>query len=198
MFRRLLPSVDSIRQSRMLSCFGPRIQAPHLWRLTRHSVARGVAIGTFFGLLIPVAQIPVAALTAFFMRANMLVSAAATFVSNPLTFGPLYYGAYWLGTRLLGVPEPATDAEIAGRAASFLAWMEYWWDRFLTHGQPLLLGMLLMAVTASVVGYFATHVLWGVRVRARRRSLRARRVERARLKAQAQAQVQAQNAQVPA
>lgn len=196
MFRRLLPSVDSIRQSRMLSWLGPRIQEPHLWRLSRHSVARGVAIGSFFGLMIPIAQVPAAALAAFFMRGNLLVSTAATFITNPLTFGPLYYGAYWIGTRLLGVPEPATAAEIAGRATSFLSWMEYWWDRFLTHGQPLLLGMLLMAATASVVGYFATHVLWGVRVRARRRSLRARRIERARLKAKVREQ--AGNAQAPA
>jgi len=187
MFRRLLPSVDSIRQSRVLSFLGPRINEPHLWRLSRHSVARGVAIGAFFGLMIPIAQIPAAMIAAFFMRANLLVSSAATLITNPLTFGPLYYGAYWIGTRLLGVPEPATDAELAGRAASFASWMEYWWERFLTHGQPLLLGLVLMAVTASIVGYFSTHVVWGVRVRTRRRNtLRARRVQRLRERAQQQ------------
>lgn len=180
MWKQYLPSAESIRQSRFLSWLGPSIQQPYLWHPNRRAVARGVAIGAFFGLMIPVAQIPVAAVIAFFLRANLWVSATATLITNPLTFGPLYYFAYQIGVALLGVPEPATAEELAARATSVLEWFGYWWDRFLTHGQPLLLGLLLMAVCTSVTGYFVTQLLWRARVRIKRRSLRIRRARRLR------------------
>jgi uncharacterized protein (DUF2062 family) len=56
----------------------------------------------FFGLLIPVLQILFAALFAVFLRANLPIAAAATLVSNPLTYAPLYVAAYRVGTNLIG------------------------------------------------------------------------------------------------
>jgi len=178
MWKQYLPSAESIRRSRFVAWLGPGIQQPCLWHPSRRAVAKGVAIGAFFGLMVPVAQIPVAAAIAFFLRANLWVSATATFITNPLTFGPLYYFAYQIGVALLGVPEPATAEELAARATSVLEWLGYWFDRFLTHGQPLLLGLLLMAICTSVTGYFLTQLLWRVRVRIKRRSLRMRRARR--------------------
>ena len=67
----------------------------------------GVAVGVFFGLLLPVAQIPVSAAVAVLLRANLPMAVASTLVTNPVTFGPVYYGAYRLGKALLGASAPA-------------------------------------------------------------------------------------------
>src|SRR3546814_6720717 len=44
-FVRNMPTQESLRANRFLSPFANRILAPELWRLTRRSVPRGVALG---------------------------------------------------------------------------------------------------------------------------------------------------------
>src|SRR3546814_14331011 len=64
-----------------------RVLEPSLWRFTRRSVPRGVALGLLVGifLLIPGVQIAGAALLALPFRANIPLAAAMTFLSNPAT-----------------------------------------------------------------------------------------------------------------
>ena len=90
MLKSLLPTHDSIKKSRLLSWLGPRIHDPSLWHVNRRAVARGVAIGAFFGLMVPVAQIPAAAIASLLLRGNLWIAAVSTLVSNPFTYAPIY------------------------------------------------------------------------------------------------------------
>ena len=81
---------------------GPTLLHPQLWHLSRRGVALGVGLGIFFGFLIPLAQIPVAAVSATLLRANVPTAIASTLVTNPVTFAPIYVIAYKLGNKLLG------------------------------------------------------------------------------------------------
>lgn len=163
MLKRFLPTHDSIKNSRLLSWLGPRLHDPSLWHVNRRAVAKGVAIGAFFGLMIPVAQIPAAAVFSLLMRANLWIAAVSTLVSNPFTYAPLYYFAYRLGATLLGAPVASSEAveAQAGVAGSGLAEI---WEWIMGVGQPLMLGMLVMAVTGAVVGYVAARIFWRLRV----------------------------------
>jgi uncharacterized protein (DUF2062 family) len=178
--RRFLPTPEAIKGSRLLRWLGPRLHEPGLWRLSRRSVARGVAIGLFFGLLTPIAQIPVATMTAFFARANLWVSAVATLITNPLTFAPLYYLSYLIGTRLIGVPESIGEAGfIASLTNAFLpssgevdgigGWFSGIWGQLAGYGPPLFLGLAVLAVLASITGYVATMLIWRLAVVMKRR-----------------------------
>ena len=169
MFRRFLPSRDSIKEHRLLRWIGPRLHDPSLWRFNRHNVARAVAIGAFFGLMIPVAQIPAAVIASLSLRANLWIASVSTLVSNPLTYGPLYYFAYHLGARILGVaPQPElVDAPVA---ETFSHWLTQTWYWIGDIGQPLLLGMLLMAVTGAITGYCLTQTLWRYHILRKRRA----------------------------
>jgi hypothetical protein len=60
-FRRYLPEPHTLREHRMLRWIGPALHHPRLWHVNRRGIALGIAIGVFFGLLIPVLQIVVAA-----------------------------------------------------------------------------------------------------------------------------------------
>ena len=50
-FRRFLPDSDTVRASKYLAWCGSWLHHPNLWHLNRHSVAGGVAIGLFAGLV---------------------------------------------------------------------------------------------------------------------------------------------------
>lgn len=171
MLRRYAPSAESLRRSRWLQWLGPRAREPQAWRFDRRRVARGVAIGAFTAVLIPFGQIPLAAITALLLRASPLAAAMTTFVSNPLTFGPIYFAAYQLGAMLLqliGLRAVAPEVPPG-------EWLGTGWNIFLVHGQPLLLGALLLAAGTGAAGYFLTQIIWRRRVLARRAAGRAAR-----------------------
>ena len=58
---------------------GPILQHPRLWHVSRRGIALGVALGLFFGLLLPIAQIPMSAGVAVALRANVPAAVASTF-----------------------------------------------------------------------------------------------------------------------
>ncbi len=193
MLERFLPTRDAITQSRMLRWLGPRIHDPLLWHVNRRSVARGVAMGVFFGLMIPIAQIPAAAIASLLLRGNLWIAAVSTLVSNPLTYGPLYYFAYRLGAGVIvyyfayrlgagviGTRAPADltadDVEKPIRMIDSLAQA---WTWITGIGQPLLVGMLIMAITGAFIAYWGTQLVWRMRVTSKWRKLRNERRLRA-------------------
>lgn len=178
-FRRFMPDPNTLRHHRALQWMGPMLQHPRLWHVNRRGIALGLAIGIFFGLLIPVAQILFAAGAALLLRANIPAAVGSTLVTNPITFAPVYYAAYHLGAWMLGhanVPVAEVDLErVAARTATGLA---LWMDRLATVGAPLALGLLTLAVTLSVVMYFAVHWAWRMRIVRAWQRRRARRAAR--------------------
>ncbi len=180
MLERFLPTRDAITQSRMLRWLGPRIHDPLLWHVNRRSVARGVALGVFFGLMIPIAQIPAAAIASLMLRGNLWIAAVSTLVSNPLTYGPLYYFAYRLGAGVIGTRTPADlTADDVERPMRMIDSLAQAWTWITGIGQPLLLGMLIMAVTGAFIAYWGTQLVWRMRVTAKWRRLRHERRLRA-------------------
>lgn len=118
----------------------------------------GIAIGVFFGLLIPVAQIFCAALAALLLRANMAAAVGSTLITNPFTFAPVYYAAYHLGAWMLGMRATQRgEIELANAAAETATGLALWLDRLGSVGAPLALGLFTLAVSLSVVIYFAIH-----------------------------------------
>ena len=104
--------------------------------VNRRGIALGLAIGVFFGLLMPVAQILFAAVAALLLRVNIPAAVGSTLITNPITFAPVYYAAYHLGVWMLGtanVPVAEVDLDnVAARTSTGLAlWMDPWprWAR---------------------------------------------------------------------
>jgi len=110
--------------------------------------ARGLAAGVFcgcfpfFGLQI-VLSIGVASLA----RGNHLLAAAGTLVSNPITYVPLYWFNFVVGSRLLG-PLAGTDLDDVNRSNL--------WDQGWDVLQRLLLGSTLVGgLMALLLGLMA-------------------------------------------
>lgn len=185
---RWLPSRESLAANRLLGWIGPGLFDPRLWQARRRSIAAGSALGLFFGLLIPIAQIPASAAAAVFLRANVPAAVAGTFVTNPFTFGPIYYAAWWVGSLVLGDtstappdlalavagadPAPGLTALVAG------GWWEVMAAKLAGVGKPLMLGLTLFAVVAGLTAYVAVSVGWRLAVVGRRRRRRGQRSAR--------------------
>jgi uncharacterized protein (DUF2062 family) len=181
--RAWLPTSQSIRDNRWLRWMGPALHHPRLWHFSRKGIAMGLALGIFFGLLVPVAQMPLSAAAAVILRANLPMAVASTLVTNPVTFGPVYYGAYRVGKAVLGEPQ-LTEAQASGllERAQKTQQAEGWKDRLSgamrrlsTVGKPLVVGLAIVASLSGLAVYFIISAVWTLRVRwSRSRRLKAR------------------------
>jgi len=100
--QRWAPGKEFWAQHPRLKPYADKLSDPQLWRLQHEAVARGVAVGLFWGFAIPAAQLLVAAVHCVKWRANIPVAALMTMVTNPLTIGFWLWLAYQLGSRVLG------------------------------------------------------------------------------------------------
>lgn len=143
-----------------------------LWRFERAEVTRGVAIGLFFGVMTPVAQIVFATIAAIAVRANLLVAAASTLITNPVTFPFVYYGAFRIGVLVTGpsrelAEDVAESEEAASRALDVEDWFTTLADWTSSVGYPLLVGLFMLAVSLSLSGYLLTYAVWVIASRLR-------------------------------
>ena len=169
------PTPEQIRSGKLGRLFGPRLADRRLWTRRRRSVALGMAVGVFFGFLIPVLQIGAAALLAVLLRANLPVAAFATLVSNPLTYAPIAVLAYRTGAALLGERVDAAavqDLEVTG--AEQVVAPAHWLDSVEAIGLPLFTGLAVFAVVGALVAWLVVYVAWTLGVWLKRRQRRAR------------------------
>lgn len=176
-FRRWLPGNHAVRKNRLLARLGPAFHHPRLWHINRQGIALGAAIGGFFGLLVPFGQIPIAAVVAVLMRANLAATVVGTFVTNPFTFAPIYYLAYRIGVRMTGAePMSAAVSSLSSVEPQGIAeWATQWWQQAQSLGKPLFAGLFVLACLFALVSYFSIDWLWraiAVRSWKRRAALR--------------------------
>ena len=176
-FKRYMPSVDRVRDLKVLGVFGDALFHPSLWHLNRRSAAGGVATGLFCGLIPGPLQMIGAGVVAVAFRVNLPVALLTTLYTNPLTIVPLYLLAYQLGALALGAaggdtPSPPPDWAWSAPLASARA-VSQW---MVGLGAPLALGVFLLAVVLALIGYVVVRVAWSIYLR---RAWMARRRQRA-------------------
>ena len=177
-FRRWLPSHEAMQRNRWLSRFA-HLQHPNLWHLNRHSVAAGVGIGLFAGLLPPPFQMLSAALIAIAVHGNLPVAVLTTLYTNPLTFGPLYVLAYFVGKTITG-ENGGLVAPPDFAWSNIGPWMEALWQWTVSLGKPLVIGVVTLSVLFGALGWVTVHLGWRVYVRTawKRRCARRRAASR--------------------
>ncbi len=119
----------------------------------RRSVSGGVALGVFIGLLPVLGQTPLAIFGALLLRVNLPLAAVAVWISNPITFVPIFYFAYRLGAMLLNIPVESMPPEFT------LAWIS---EEIALRWRPLAYGSLLLAVSGASMTYLAVSTTWHI------------------------------------
>lgn len=158
--RRNSPRREELLESRWLKPFAHRIGHSELWRFTRRSVPRGVALGLFVGifLLIPGVQIIGVALLALPCRANIPLGAAMTFLSNPATTPFIIAFSVYVGNVTFGLhADVSTFDKLLAAGASLSEWAAW----FFSDAAPAFLaGLFIVSLVSAVVGYVLSSVIW--------------------------------------
>src|SRR5919112_101081 len=153
------PSRHEVQNSALLKPFGPRIRHSELWRFTRRSVPRGVAIGLFVGifLMVPGLQIVGAALVCMALRGNVGIAAAMTFLSNPATTPFFLVAAMNIGNRLGFHADLTTFQVLATTHASIGRWITWLWS---DAAPAMVTGLVIIAAIFAFAGYWVSLVAW--------------------------------------
>ncbi|MDJ0633475.1 MAG: DUF2062 domain-containing protein [Xenococcaceae cyanobacterium MO_188.B29] len=122
-------------------------------------LSRGLAVGVFagffpfFGL-----QTFIGILLATLFRGSKVAAAAGTWISNPLTYLPIYIFNYKVGRLLLGVKsQPVSQLDLQ----SFAEFKELGFTFAIT----LIFGCFVVGLTAGIIAYFAS--LYFLKLRAK-------------------------------
>lgn len=144
------------------------------------SIARGSALGTWVAFTPTVGfQMFLVTVLALPLRANIPISIALVWVSNPVTVIPMYYSYYWLGTVVLGmetlgyraIGASFTEAIVAMGSQEVLRGLGVLGAEVLW---PLAVGSVIIATVLAIPAYQV-----GLRLAARRRARMLREQARA-------------------
>ncbi len=149
--RRWLPDPHKIVESRAIRWMGPILRDPNLFHINRISISASFFIGLFCAFLPIPGQTIVAAMLALLFRTNLPVAISLIWVSNPLTFPPIFLFSYKIGVWLLNQEAIPFTIQLS-------------WDWAVAQGEaiwlPLLTGSLLCGLISGGIGYVVIHRLW--------------------------------------
>lgn len=154
----LIPRQHHLNGTIFHRVIGDRLFDPRLWKPTNKSVSTGFAIGIFIALTPTIGvQIPLIIIVALFLRVNIPVALAASWVTNPLTAPVIYSLQYKLGLWLSGAPD---SNELAGFTGMLRIFFRY--------AIPLWVGSLVSATGSSVAAYAGISTVWWLANKLRR------------------------------
>ena len=153
---RNAPKREDMARNRWTRPFANRSD---LWRFTRRSVPRGVAVGLLVGifLMIPGLQIIGAALLSLPLRANVPIAAAMTFLSNPATTPFLLVMSIVVGNALGFQADINSFYALYERSAGVGEWMRW---LFSDAAPALVSGLFIIAAGSALVGYVIAVFGW--------------------------------------
>lgn len=150
-FKKYMPDPNKIYNMKGLGWLGKWLGNPALWHIHRHSLAKAFFIGMFW-MPIPMPwQMIAAALTAIRLRANLPLSVALVWISNPLTMPPIFYFNYQVGAWILG--EHVQQFEWSSDPEKLLQLIEH-------IGVPLYVGSVVVGLVLGTVSSVAVICFW--------------------------------------
>jgi uncharacterized protein (DUF2062 family) len=164
--KRFLPTPGKLRKIKSLRILGEWIYEPNLWHINRFSASSAFFVGLFVAFIPLPSQMAIACLLSVWLRCNLPLAVALSWVTNPLTMGPIFWFAYKLGALVMGEPTHVEQFSISWE------WLQ---TGLVAIWQPFLLGCLLCAFFFGSLGYFVIQVLWRWQVVQRWEARRERR-----------------------
>jgi hypothetical protein len=148
---RFIPNREKISAIKALEFLGDKLHRPNLWHMNRRSVSLAFAVGLWAMYTPPLPwQMAIAAVLAIYFNANLPISVALVWITNPVTWLPMYYAAYKVGALALG--QGSFQFEEFSQLFSI--------EKALQLGTPLLLGCFILMNTGAVLGYLGVQYVW--------------------------------------
>lgn len=166
--KKWLPSSESMHRNKSLRwLFSWFHEHPYLFSLNRRTVAKGVAAGLLVAFIPLPGQIFLAGVLAFVFHANLPIAVVSTLITNPLTFVPITYMIYQVGTYIT----QSNDMNSIIKIDTFefhwynfrLIWQEI--GAFVSLlGKNYLVGLAFVSLGASLIGYFLINIIWKISI----------------------------------
>ncbi|MBD8526376.1 DUF2062 domain-containing protein [Pseudomarimonas arenosa] len=157
---RPLPRRANVRRYPVVKWFAEAARKrPFLWSLKRENVLPALYLGSIVSLW-PLYgfQLVVAVFVALYARANLTITVALQFITNPLTLIPIYGFTYWVGRKVMGWM--GVDTEFPSKL-SFENMAEAGWDVL----AALFLGGLVVGLGVALICDVSWRLLsWEARV----------------------------------
>lgn len=155
--QKRMPTRAGLERNKFLKPIAHRFLHSELWRFTRRSVPRGVALGMLAAFLVPVGQIFAAVFLALPVRANVPIAAITTFITNPLTYPFWIAAANQAGRFVLQF-----DAMTAGQPINTQMQSEFgqWLTWLVREAGVTAFGFLLFAIFFAATGYLISSLGW--------------------------------------
>lgn len=154
--KRNMPTPDRVQSIQSLKFLGDVLHEPNLWHINRHAVSRAFLVGLFLCCIPIPFQMIGAVLLSIWINANVPLSLALVWISNPLTMPPMFYFNYRIGAWILGQPPLDFEFQLSW------AWIS---ERIVDIGAPLYLGSFVVGAVAGGSSYLILQYLWRRHVR---------------------------------
>lgn len=152
-----MPTRAGMAKNRYLKPIAHRFLRSDLWRFTRRSVPRGVALGMLTGFIVPLGgQTFVALFLALPIRANVPIAAVTTFITNPFTYPFWLAVANQLGRFVLRM-DTITGS---GSGNSQLHGLGEWFTWIVREVGVTFFGFVLLGIIFGAVGYVISSFGW--------------------------------------
>ena len=136
LIQRLMPDHQKIKNNKHLKIFGALLHNANLWYLNRRSVSKAFAIAAGFAIIV---------------HANLPLSIALCWITNPLTMPAIFYFCYVVGTWIIGVPT---------RKFAFEASWQWLVESISTIGPAFIVGCAVLGIIFSILGYLSINTIW--------------------------------------
>lgn len=152
--QKFIPHPEKLKQNKALGILGSQIYEAELWHLTRRSVAKAFLNGLFWAALPMPFQMVAAALLAIPLKANIPLSIALVWVTNPITMPIVFYANYQVGKWITGT---GIDSEFHLSVEWIWMQMEHIWF-------PLYVGSIVSGLILGLLSYLTVLILWRLHV----------------------------------
>ena len=161
--RKYLPTPERLRNEPSLRWLGTVLRDPNLWHLNRRSLSGAAFIGVFSAMLPIPFQMIVAALLAMRFKCNLPAAVLLVWISNPVTYVPIFYFNYRVGAWLRGLP-----MELPERVNA--AW-------FIEQMVPLWIGSLVSGLVCGMLAFATVRLLYRMAIQRSWERRRQRRID---------------------
>ncbi|NQY42220.1 MAG: DUF2062 domain-containing protein [Legionellales bacterium] len=153
LIKKYIPSNDNLRTNKHLQIFGNKLLKNQIWNLNINTTSRAFAVGVFCAFLPIPFQMVVAAALAIITNANLPISVALVWLTNPITIPPVFYFCYRVGVILTGSTIQTTSISLS------IEWLSSQLGKIML---PLIVGSLFCGIISAIFSYYFIKTAWKI------------------------------------
>ncbi|MFC4892503.1 DUF2062 domain-containing protein [Pseudofrancisella aestuarii] len=148
--RKVIKLKKTVANTRGLSFIQARLLNKKFWSFSYGSIARALMIGMFWMMIpMPFQMIPAVVMSVYF-RANIPITLICVWLSNPVTWLPIYFTNYLFGCYMLNIKINVIDWQ------SYAAYMI---DHIYDFWKPLYLGSIVGGMILGGICFTLVYVV---------------------------------------